>query len=134
MPNIKQYDVRVIRELFDNAAAEDILQAPLAEEVVEDKMIWKDEENGIYSVRSGYRLWRNSQLNNLNGMDDMKIAGRVAVMIYVIWRNINDKLWNNEHEEATKLRMVALAWDVGTHSVIEADAMTLKEAIQEAIS
>lgn len=38
-PNVKQWDVRVIRELFCNAAAEDIWQVPLVEEVVEDKTI-----------------------------------------------------------------------------------------------
>lgn len=40
--------------------------------------------------------------------EDMKVTGRVAVVIDVIWKNINDKLWNNEHEEATKLKRISL--------------------------
>ncbi|KAI5403896.1 hypothetical protein KIW84_051153 [Lathyrus oleraceus] len=158
---------------FDNAATEDILHVPL---VVEDKMIWKNEQNGIYNVRSGYRLWRSSQLKNLNGKvegdwcslrnikaspatnqcwraaslsniidpqltpfndvksiifdifsrEDKKVTGRVAVMIDVIWRNRNGELWNNEHEEATKLGMVGLGkWQDGFSSQLEQESENL---------
>ncbi|XP_058732899.1 uncharacterized protein LOC131604480 [Vicia villosa] len=48
----------VLRDLFDYSVVRDILQVPLSEEVVEDRMIWKDDVSGNYSVRSGYRSWR----------------------------------------------------------------------------
>ncbi|XP_058741819.1 uncharacterized protein LOC131614217 [Vicia villosa] len=63
LPNMKQWDVQVIQNLFDPVVAMDIFKVPLVEEVVKDTIIWKEEQNGIYSVRSGYRLWRISQAN-----------------------------------------------------------------------
>lgn len=53
----------MITKLFDHVVAEDILQVPLVEEVVEDKWTWKEEQNGCYSVRTGYRLWRKIHKN-----------------------------------------------------------------------
>ncbi|XP_058757786.1 uncharacterized protein LOC131631044 [Vicia villosa] len=35
--------------------------------------------------------------------EDRKTAGRVAVMMEVMWRNRNECIWNNEKEEASKL-------------------------------
>ncbi|XP_058754287.1 uncharacterized protein LOC131627446 [Vicia villosa] len=186
----------------------------------------------MYSVRSGYRLWREAQVKHLPGgveenwsslwnikapprvkyllwricrgclptrlrlqqfhvqcpsgcqfcednieddcWEDRKTVGRVAVMLDVLWRNRNNKLWNNENEEAITLGLVALsnwqawfaaqqdhntdnptqfptrweapnvgwlkcnvdagtAWDIGTQSILEAEALALKEAIQGAI-
>lgn len=46
--------------------AENISKVPLVEDVVEDGLIWQEEQNGAYSVKFGYRLWRNSQTNYLN--------------------------------------------------------------------
>ncbi|CAI8587149.1 unnamed protein product [Vicia faba] len=59
MPNVKQWDTNVIRNLFDDADTTKILHVPLLEEVKQDRMIWK-EHDGIYSVRTGYKVWRNS--------------------------------------------------------------------------
>ncbi|XP_058732901.1 uncharacterized protein LOC131604482 [Vicia villosa] len=140
--------------------AEVILQVPLVEDVIEDKLIWKEEKNGIYSVRSGYRLWREDQcptgcqfcdanieddwhilfacsttiqcwraaglysiiesrltsfddaralIFDICSREDRKIVGRVAVMLEVIWRNRNNKLWNNEQEDATTLGLISLS-------------------------
>ncbi|XP_058776163.1 uncharacterized protein LOC131650472 [Vicia villosa] len=51
----------VLCDLFDYSVVRDILQVPLTEEVVEDRMVWKDDVSGNYSVRSGYRSWRKHQ-------------------------------------------------------------------------
>ncbi|XP_058742418.1 uncharacterized protein LOC131614899 [Vicia villosa] len=63
-PNGKFWNSMLIRELFDYVVAEDILQVPLVEEVQENKWNWKEEQNGCYSVRSGYRLWRKDQVRS----------------------------------------------------------------------
>ncbi|XP_058774294.1 uncharacterized protein LOC131648560 [Vicia villosa] len=124
--NVKQWDVDIIRDLFDASDMEKILSVPLTEEVAEDKMIWKDEKDGVYSVRTGYNLWRNacwrtaglSHLidSRLHSFQDIKslifdicskesreVAGRFAVMLDGIWKNRNDYVWHNEQEEASAL-------------------------------
>ncbi|XP_058742176.1 uncharacterized protein LOC131614632 [Vicia villosa] len=64
LPNIKQWDVGKVKLLFDHVVAETILRVPLVEEVVEDRLVWQEERNGEYSVKSGYRLWRGVQSSN----------------------------------------------------------------------
>ncbi|XP_058725762.1 uncharacterized protein LOC131597036 [Vicia villosa] len=41
--------------------AKEILSIPLIEEVVEDMLVWDEEKSEDYSVRTGYKLWRNSR-------------------------------------------------------------------------
>jgi ribonuclease HI len=55
LPNIKAWDENKINSLFPLEVAHDILAVPLLEVVKEDKLIWKGEKDGRYSVRSGYR-------------------------------------------------------------------------------
>jgi hypothetical protein len=55
LPNIKKWDEDKIISLFPLEVAHDILAVPLLEVVKEDKLIWKGEKDGRYSVRSGYR-------------------------------------------------------------------------------
>ncbi|XP_058733570.1 uncharacterized protein LOC131605201 [Vicia villosa] len=120
----------VIRNLFDDADTEKILQVALLEEVIKDIMIWKEEHDGIYSVRTSYKLWgylpTRARLRQHFGMfplayhmcenitedewhlfldynEDIRLACRFAVMIDVIWKNRNDFVWHNELEEVTKL-------------------------------
>lgn len=61
LPNTKQWDEETIFSLFDHTVAEDILNAPLVEEVGEVCMIWKKEHDGEYSIHTGYILWRHNQ-------------------------------------------------------------------------
>ncbi|MCI21523.1 hypothetical protein A2U01_0042691, partial [Trifolium medium] len=37
-------------------AAHEILAVPLLREVREDRLVWQEEQNGEYSVKSGYRV------------------------------------------------------------------------------
>ncbi|XP_058746446.1 uncharacterized protein LOC131619358 [Vicia villosa] len=61
LPNVKQWDVGKVNSLFDHVGAASILRVPLVEDVVEDRLVWHEEKNGVYSVKSGYRLWRGVQ-------------------------------------------------------------------------
>lgn len=70
---------------------------------------WKAADlSNIIHPRLNYFNESKSIIFDIYNREDMKVAGRVAIMIDVIWKNINDKLWNNEHEEGTKLRTVSL--------------------------
>ncbi|MCI37078.1 putative ribonuclease H protein, partial [Trifolium medium] len=55
LPNQKHWDESKIISLFPEAAAKDIMAVPLLNAVTVDKIIWKEERNGVYSVRSGYK-------------------------------------------------------------------------------
>lgn len=70
VPNAKQWDVQVKNSLFDRTMAVEILKFPLLEDVLEDGLVWKEEQNGVYSVNYGYRLWRNVQANHCNSRID----------------------------------------------------------------
>ncbi|XP_058749522.1 uncharacterized protein LOC131622501 [Vicia villosa] len=198
---------------------------PLLEDVMENKIIWKEERDGEYCVRSGYRIWcnefrrhnsgtvnedwrcefcdhhtederhlflgcdatnlcwRSSGLSNILDSrlhlstnfkeiifdickkEDKKLARRFAVMLELIWKNRNDFIWHQEHEEASKMGLcashrwndwfhaqdvngnnaqsphdlewrppsISIAWDPGTLSLVEAEALALKEAILGAL-
>ncbi|MBA0558124.1 hypothetical protein Golob_015156 [Gossypium lobatum] len=50
-----QWKENVIREEFSNDEADGILKIPLMKLDIEDKLVWNGNNNGIYSVGSGYR-------------------------------------------------------------------------------
>jgi len=52
----KSWKEDVIHQVFDATSASSILQTPLVEQVVEDKLIWKAYRNKLYSVKSAYRF------------------------------------------------------------------------------
>ncbi|GAU32459.1 hypothetical protein TSUD_144680 [Trifolium subterraneum] len=127
-PRLNQQDV-----------AEKILETPLVSSVCEDKVVWEEERNGCYSVKSGYKLamryiideeiedelhiffrcavardsWsaaglssvlHNATYQQTNAMDRIfavcsnesrDTVDRVAMLLWCIWYNRNDKLWND---------------------------------------
>ncbi|XP_058775282.1 uncharacterized protein LOC131649539 [Vicia villosa] len=58
----------------------------------------------------------------LFGREDSMTAGRVAVMIEVIWKNRNNLIWNNESDNFSRLGLHALSswheWHLAQESVI----------------
>ncbi|CAJ2668628.1 unnamed protein product [Trifolium pratense] len=54
--NYKAWNVSKIRMLFPVQVAERIIATPLIGSVYVDKMVWEEERNGCYSVKSGYKL------------------------------------------------------------------------------
>ncbi|XP_058784642.1 uncharacterized protein LOC131659471 [Vicia villosa] len=216
LPNTKQWNMRTLRDLFDVTVTKDILQVPLVEDVMVDRLVWKEEHHGSYSVRSGYRIWRKARKRNggvavdgnwnslwqisapsrmigmfysgvwkqfpLGGQQDAKsvimdicrkedrnIAGRVAVMIEGLCGRIEmigfgikrrkkllnswspppsglfkcnvDEGFNRQlgttnrgwclRDDHGDFVVAGTAWDGGTLSILEAEALALKEAIQE---
>ncbi|XP_058725649.1 uncharacterized protein LOC131596935 [Vicia villosa] len=97
LPNVKQWNMRVLCDLFDYSVVRDILHVPLAEAVQEDRLVWKEDVNGNYSVRSGYRIWRKSQERISSGREKLnwsslwKITAPTRVK-HLIWRICSDCL------------------------------------------
>ncbi|GAU20296.1 hypothetical protein TSUD_337770 [Trifolium subterraneum] len=54
--NYKAWNIVKVRNLFSRDVAEKILETPLVSSVREDKVVWDEERNGCYSVKSGYKL------------------------------------------------------------------------------
>lgn len=52
----KSWNEQVVRQVFSADIADKILRTPLIPQVDEDKIIWKAERRGRYSVRSAYKL------------------------------------------------------------------------------
>jgi len=52
----KYWNATLIQQIFRNDIAEAILHTPLYGQVIHDRLIWKAERNGCYTVRSAYRL------------------------------------------------------------------------------
>jgi hypothetical protein len=58
-PNLKVWDNAKIMSLFPVNVANSIVDIPLFDDIVEDKLIWVDSLDGEYKVRSGYNMILN---------------------------------------------------------------------------
>jgi ribonuclease HI len=52
----KEWNQDIIHTLFDQNIVDSILKTPLIQQVSSDRLVWKAEKNGNYSVKSAYRL------------------------------------------------------------------------------
>ncbi|GAU50754.1 hypothetical protein TSUD_272690 [Trifolium subterraneum] len=164
--NYKAWNIAKVRNLFSRDATKRILETPLVSSIREDKVVWEEERNECYSVKSGYKLamryiigsdkhhvagnwngiwkaqaphkarhllWRlcrgclptrcrllerrvqcnlNCPVCDVETEDELHIffwcavardscnensdtVGRVAMLLWSIWHNHNDKLWND---------------------------------------
>nr|DAD19322.1 TPA_asm: hypothetical protein HUJ06_020785 [Nelumbo nucifera] len=60
----KEWDVEMIHELFGPRDASAILNIPLSYASQKDRVIWYFSPNGVYSVKSGYRVARDLNTTN----------------------------------------------------------------------
>lgn len=56
LPGSKTWNVNMINLIFSQDVANQNLHTPLVPTVTEDRRVWKAENNGIYSVKSAYRM------------------------------------------------------------------------------
>ena len=62
--NAKVWNEQLVLQLFATKTAQNILNTPLHQQVQMDKLVWKAEKNGFYSVRSAYRICIEDIINN----------------------------------------------------------------------
>jgi ribonuclease HI len=62
-PNNKSWNLPFLQSIFNNQIVEHIVNTPLYPSVREDRLIWRKENDGEYSVRSAYRLCMNELLD-----------------------------------------------------------------------
>jgi hypothetical protein len=97
LPNTKRWDVEKINSLFSSTAALDILAVPLLEFVREDKLIWGEENNGVYSVRSRYKKIMKERSRgygprNIDGWSSIWKLHTPPKAKHLLWRICNDCL------------------------------------------
>ncbi|GAU17164.1 hypothetical protein TSUD_177940 [Trifolium subterraneum] len=184
--NYKAWNIANVRNLFSGDVAERILETPLVNSVREDKVVWEEERNECYSVKSGYKLAMRYIIGsdkyhvagNWNGIwkaqaphkarhllwrlcrgclptryrllerrvecnlncpvcdeeieDEIHIffmcavardswcaaVGRVAMLLWCIWQNRNDKLWNDNVQTPRQIGRYAFdAWSDSVHKL-----------------
>ncbi|KAK2390980.1 hypothetical protein QL285_064484 [Trifolium repens] len=91
LPNSKRWDEVKINSLFPIEVAHDIVAVPLLEVVTEDRLIWKEEKDGMYSVRSGYRKFmkekgRNVEVNIVEGWNSIWKIHAPPKAKHLLWR------------------------------------------------
>jgi hypothetical protein len=88
---VKSWDVAKIYSMFSANVAATVIRTPLLEEVKEDQLVWQDERNGIYSVRSGYKRNMKDISRGLNNKveGDWKRLWRISAppkTKHLLWR------------------------------------------------
>ncbi|XP_058783388.1 uncharacterized protein LOC131658070 [Vicia villosa] len=120
LPNIKQWNVGKTNQIFDTEGVAVILRVPLIEDVREDMLIWQEEQNGEYSVKSGYKIWNgflgvayrrvqsyNNVMFNARLRGDHRDAGHFAVLLETLWRGRNNVIWQDTWDDALKIGLQA---------------------------
>jgi hypothetical protein len=64
IPNMRMWDRDKIESLFSLHIANRIVETPLTNVVEEDKLIWSENRDGVYSVRSGYKVMMQIKKQN----------------------------------------------------------------------
>jgi hypothetical protein len=59
LPDVKVWDKNHIESIFPLHIAQRVLEIPLFDSLVEDKLVWVDNTNGHYSAKSGYKIMLN---------------------------------------------------------------------------
>jgi hypothetical protein len=59
VPNVKLWDKCRIESIFPTHIAKRIFGIPLFDTLEDDKLAWVDNTNGVYSVKSGYKVMLN---------------------------------------------------------------------------
>ncbi|MCH98722.1 ribonuclease H protein, partial [Trifolium medium] len=70
-PNVKQWNSTLITSILGMQLGSRILQTPLFDSVSHDKIIWRFEKNGKYSVKSAYRYCIEDTLD----LSHLKVQG-----------------------------------------------------------
>lgn len=71
LPDNNSWNLPFLHSILNHQIVEHIVNTPLYPSVREDRLIWRKENDGEYSVRSAYRLC----MNGLSGTSHFKVQG-----------------------------------------------------------
>ena len=69
-PGSRDWDIELLDELFYSTDVNAIVRTPLVSHDSQDRLIWHYAKNGIYSVKSGYRIAMNNNSNTVQNMSN----------------------------------------------------------------
>ncbi|GAU37586.1 hypothetical protein TSUD_395590 [Trifolium subterraneum] len=91
LENYKAWDIAKIRNLFIGPVVKEIIATPLISSVKEDKVVWEEERNRCYSVKSGYNLamrciFRSDKHHVEGNWNDIWKAQSPHKTCHLLWR------------------------------------------------
>ncbi|GAU25475.1 hypothetical protein TSUD_71290 [Trifolium subterraneum] len=135
--NEKRWNAALIQDLVDDNTATKILKTPLLESVQNDRIIWRYEKNGIYSVKSAYRYCIVDAIDTSH----LQVLGTVerslfAALLWSIWQQRNNKVWQNRNETihvvCDRARNLLMEWNVAQEQQHQQQRRTVPQ--QHAVS
>jgi hypothetical protein len=92
----KTWNRDVVQQVFSPAHSTAVLNTPLIDQVADDRLIWKAEKNGHYSVRSAYRLCVEVLTDSTHlrrdgywqGIWRLKVPPKIKNLVWRICRNV----------------------------------------------
>ncbi|XP_039684970.1 uncharacterized protein [Medicago truncatula] len=106
----KTWNEQVVRKVFSDDIANKILHTPLISQVDEDRIIWKAERHGRYSVRSAYRSLgfgatrpsttasASEAIFYLLETLSVELKQRMPSVLWSIWKHRNLRVWDDVTE------------------------------------
>ena len=105
LPQAREWNVPLIEKLFHNFDAEEICKIKIPLNETEDHLAWNYEKNGIFTVRSAYRLGMNlKQQEEIVGSSRSISTGR-------------ENLWNLMWKAHVPHKVHIVAWRIATDSL-----------------
>ncbi|GMI91035.1 hypothetical protein like AT4G29090 [Hibiscus trionum] len=71
--NSREWNVQLIRQHFNQQDSTAILSIPLTASPLHDKLVWRGERTGLYTVRSGYRMLLNNNQATIEDKQTYKL-------------------------------------------------------------
>jgi hypothetical protein len=92
----KTWNTAVVQHVFNPVVTRAILNTLLVTQVVDDRLLWKAEKNGYYSVRSAYRLCTDVLTDSSHhhwdgfwqGIWRLKVPPKIKNLIWRMCRNV----------------------------------------------
>ncbi|KAK9951183.1 hypothetical protein M0R45_006640 [Rubus argutus] len=105
---------QVLHTIFPPVVVEKILCIPLSRYLMLDKLTWKLEKKGFFSVKSAYWIARDIVLDNIAASsslgDPYNLLWKVLWNSKIPGKNRNDMLWSNRSQTAMVITLSSMSW------------------------
>ncbi|KAA3478203.1 reverse transcriptase [Gossypium australe] len=108
LQNPNRWNNDIIHSIFVKEEADQIVSIPFPTTNQADKVVWFNENSGIYSVKSGYKLLLDPPNINVNEQKLFKqiwslIKGEIAIAIWALWFSRNKYVHENKMQSVEEI-------------------------------